>query len=469
MRKSIAIVLTVLLVGMLVAPAAAASPEYTLKINDVPYAGVMSVENGTTMIPLEFIEKTLTAETTVENEQIKIVKDNDIMLLTLNSTEADFNGVKKAMPLAPLKGNNELMVPLRFVLESFGVQVNWDAAKYEISVAPTAVSLTAAEKLLEEISEAMVVSNTYKMKADTSMKMDMTTDGKTEHMTMSGTVDASMQQVPMLAYLTTAMQIDEITGTEEEIPADLLKSEMVMNDEGFFMTMPGQEGWVKLEMEGLDLNKLMEQSGSQDPVKSVMQMREFGAEVTIVDDQIIDGQAYGVIHITMGQEALGKYLNDALGQVGGMFSMDIQGAEAAELDVMMKELFKNFKADISYDIVFDKENFLPTTMTLDMAIDMNMDIPANEELGTPAQAMQMKMIQKAAYQMYDYGVAITVPKIEEFKTMNDLMEELVPTEPVPAEEAPVPDEQVPAEELPVDEVPADEEPTDETTEEVPAN
>ncbi len=427
MRKSIAIVLTVLLIGMLVVPAAAAAPEYTLKINDVPYAGVMSVENGTTMIPLELIEKTLTAETTVENGQIKIVKDNDVMQIVINSTEADFNGLEKAMPLAAAKDDENVMVPLRFVLECFGAQVNWNAATYEISVTSPAVSLTAAEELLGKISEAMVVSNTYKMKADTSMKMDMIVDGKTEHMAMSGTVDASMQQVPMLAHLTTAMQVDEITGTEEEIPADLLKSEMVMNDEGFFMTMPGQEGWVKLEMEGLDLNKLMEQYGSQDPVKSVMQMREFGAEVTVADDQIINGKAYGIIHITMGHEALGKYLNDVLGQVGGMLSMDIEEAETAELETMMQELFKNLKADISYDIVFDKETFLPAAMTLEMAMDMNMSMPANEELGTPASAMQMKMIQNAAYQMYDYGVAFPLPNIEEFKTMDEVMEELVPT------------------------------------------
>ena len=438
MRKPIAVILSLLLIPMLAAPAAAASPEYNLKLNDAPYTGVLSVDNGTTMIPLGFIEKALGAEATVENDQIEIVKEGSVMELKFGSTEASFNGRIEAMPLAPYKANDDYILPLRYVLEAFGAKVDWNAATYEISVASPQVNISAAEQLLGKISEATMANNTYKMKSDVAMQMDMNMDGQNINMKMSGDLDASIQQKPMLITMTMAMKLDEISAPEEmpagEIPEELLKSQMVVNENGFFMTMPGVDGWVKLdEMEGLDFNKLMEQYGSQDPVQSIMQMREFGAEVTILEDKVIDGKAYGVLNIVMGQEALANYLNDIMGQLGGL-GVNLPEAEKAEFDAVMKDLFSNINADIAYDIVYDKDTFLPAVMELDMTMNMNMTIPANEELETPEQTMQIKMNQKAAYQMYDYGVEFEVPVIEEYKTMDEIMSEAAAMVPEPTPE-----------------------------------
>ena len=60
---------------------------------------------------------------------------------------------------------------------------------------------------------------------------------------------------------------------------------------------------------------------------------------------------------------------------------------------------------------------------------MEMDIPANETAGTPAQSMQMKTEQKASYHMYDYGIAFPVPIIEDYKTMNEWLAEQIPVLP----------------------------------------
>ncbi|HRW31009.1 MAG TPA: copper amine oxidase N-terminal domain-containing protein, partial [Emcibacteraceae bacterium] len=414
------IVLSLLLLAMLAAPAAAAST-FSLKVNDKAYDGEFSVIDGTTIVPLDFAGSIIGAQTTVENEQIKIEKDKAVMMLTLNSKQASFNQKQEDMLQAPARNNDTYMVPLRYVMESFGTQVEWNPATYEIIVKP--VVLTEAEKTFAQIPGVMIKSNTYKMKIASKMDMDMTMDGEDLQMSMSSTVNASMSQNPLILVADTIMNIDAFTGTEEEIPADLLKTQIVLNEDGYFMTMPGQEGWVKAEMEGIDFNKLMEQYGSQDPIRVILQMKEFGAVISEKEDQVIDGKTYGVLHIVMGQEAYAKYLNDMIGKTG-LLGMGVNEEDNAEFEAEMKELLNNFKADIAYDIIYDKDTLLPSNIKQDTVTSLSMTVPADEANGTPASEMQMKMNQKAEYQIYDYGIAFPVPIIDDYKTMDELMAEM---------------------------------------------
>lgn len=420
MRKPLTIVLSLLLLAMLAAPAAAAST-FSLKVNDKAYDGEFSVIDGTTIVPLDFAGSIIGAQTTVENEQIKIEKDKAVMMLTLNSKQASFNQKQEDMLQAPARNNDTYMVPLRYVMESFGTQVEWNPATYEIIVKP--VVLTEAEKTFAQIPGVMIKSNTYKMKIASKMDMDMTMDGEDLQMSMSSTVNASMSQNPLILVADTIMNIDAFTGTEEEIPADLLKTQIVLNEDGYFMTMPGQEGWVKAEMEGIDFNKLMEQYGSQDPIRVILQMKEFGAVISEKEDQVIDGKTYGVLHIVMGQEAYAKYLNDMIGKTG-LLGMGVNEEDNAEFEAEMKELLNNFKADIAYDIIYDKDTLLPSNIKQDTVTSLSMTVPADEANGTPASEMQMKMNQKAEYQIYDYGIAFPVPIIDDYKTMDELMAEM---------------------------------------------
>jgi len=420
LRKPLTIVLSLLLLAMLAAPAAAAST-FSLKVNDKAYDGEFSVIDGTTIVPLDFAGSIIGAQTTVENEQIKIEKDKAVMMLTLNSKQASFNQKQEDMLQAPARNNDTYMVPLRYVMESFGTQVEWNPATYEIIVKP--VVLTEAEKTFAQIPGVMIKSNTYKMKIASKMDMDMTMDGEDLQMSMSSTVNASMSQNPLILVADTIMNIDAFTGTEEEIPADLLKTQIVLNEDGYFMTMPGQEGWVKAEMEGIDFNKLMEQYGSQDPIRVILQMKEFGAVISEKEDQVIDGKTYGVLHIVMGQEAYAKYLNDMIGKTG-LLGMGVNEEDNAEFEAEMKELLNNFKADIAYDIIYDKDTLLPSNIKQDTVTSLSMTVPADEANGTPASEMQMKMNQKAEYQIYDYGIAFPVPIIDDYKTMDELMAEM---------------------------------------------
>ncbi len=420
MRKTLILAMAVLLIALSVVPAAA-EPGFVLKLNGQDYNGPFTVYDGSTAVPLTFIEEALPVETTVENETITIGLDDATLVMKLGSKAAVLNGQEKAMPLAPQLVDQDTMVPLRFVLESFGAQVGWDAGKNEISVTtPVLKAGLTAEQMLGKITQAMTSEGRYKMKADTTMQMEMTADGQIQNVDMSGQVNASVQEKPLLGYVSTSMKVDNITGTDEAVPPEALVSEVVLNDEGMFMTMPGYEGWVKMEMEGLDLNRLMEQYGSQDPVQSVLQMKEFGAVVNYEADKVVEGKNYGVIHVAMSEEALGKYLNSVIEQTG-LFKASDAEANDTELQAILDQVLKNFKADMSYDMVFDYETYLMVSMDMDMDMNMTLDIPANEESGTPATSMQIKSKQQAVYQIYDYGVEFEVPDVSGAKTMAEVM------------------------------------------------
>lgn len=416
MRKTLILVLSVLLLAMAAAPAAA-SPDFVIKANGQVYDGYFAVYDGSTVVPLSFIEQVLPVTNKVEGDSIIIALNSNSLSLKLGSNQAAVNGQDAVMPLPVQTDREQTMVPLRFVLENLGAQVDWNASTYEITVtSPILKNGMTAQQTLGKITQAMTDKGRYKMKADTSMHMQMTADGQTQNMDMSGQVVGSIQENPLLAYVTTEMKVDNITGTDEAVPPQAIKSEVVMNQDGMFMTMPGVEGWIKMDMQGLDLNQLMEKYGSQDPVKSILQMKEFGAVMNYADDQVINGKSYGVIHVEMSQEALGKYLNSVLDQTGLL-----KPGSGTEEEAILEQVMKNFKADISYDMVFDYETYLTVSMDMDMDMNMNLDVPANAEAGTPAMAMQIKSSQKAHYELYDYGVEFEVPDVSAAKPMAEVM------------------------------------------------
>jgi hypothetical protein len=87
-------------------------------------------------------------------------------------------------------------------------------------------------------------------------------------MDMNGTVEAWAQMDPMVMYMKQDMTV-AVPGAPVPWSSGRTIAEMVMNRDGIFMTMP-EIGWVKMDLEGLDMDALMEQSMAQDPT-TVMQ------------------------------------------------------------------------------------------------------------------------------------------------------------------------------------------------------
>ncbi len=102
-----------------------------LSFNQPPY-----IENNTTMVPMRAIFEALGASVNWDSnsQTITSTKGNTTILLTINSGTAVVNGksISLASPAKLVNGNT--MVPLRFVSESLGADVNWDGENKTISI-----------------------------------------------------------------------------------------------------------------------------------------------------------------------------------------------------------------------------------------------------------------------------------------------------------------------------------------------
>lgn len=91
---------------------------------DVPPTSI----NGRTMVPLRIIFEALGAKVAWDGKTQTITgtKDNTVTVLKLNSKEAKVNGKIVLLDVAPVSINNRTLVPVRFISESLGANVDWD-------------------------------------------------------------------------------------------------------------------------------------------------------------------------------------------------------------------------------------------------------------------------------------------------------------------------------------------------------
>ena len=86
------------------------------------------IENGTTMVPMRVTFESLgaTVDYDATTKSISAHKGNIDIELVTDSVLAKVNGTTSTLPIAVTNKNGSTMIPLRFVSESLGAQVNWD-------------------------------------------------------------------------------------------------------------------------------------------------------------------------------------------------------------------------------------------------------------------------------------------------------------------------------------------------------
>lgn len=110
----------------------------SIKINNVrsdmdvaPY-----IKNDRTLVPIRFVSEGL--NTSVywfpETRQVKIVDGDKIIFLTIDSKEVWTDGRVANMDVPPEIVSGRTFVPLRFISEELGADVEWDGEKREISI-----------------------------------------------------------------------------------------------------------------------------------------------------------------------------------------------------------------------------------------------------------------------------------------------------------------------------------------------
>ncbi len=407
MKKKLIFPLVLVMVLVLAAPASAA---VQLDVNGKNYtAASLDIQAGVTSVPLTVLSHILGCTVTQDGNNIIVQENQNRLQMTVDNKTAWLNEQEVQMSRAPQNINGQIYVPLAFICKSLGADVAWDDAQQLISVAyaETRDGLAAAD-LLAKSSQQMVEANRYKMAMDMDMNINATVqaEGQSESFNVQGknASDCWVQLDPVIMYMKqdTTINMPQPTdpGTQN------IQIEMLMNAEGMYMNIP-PNGWVKMDLPGVNLQDLMNQTQAQNVDAMLQQMKDLGMSVSLANDQEKNGQKYWVIDVVAGNDVFkSDYFKQVLGSIPTAQSADIE------------KLFDNMDLDLTYSTYVNQETYYTDFMDLQGKIKMNMDVPDETNPGQVA----IDMAIKCFYTMSDFGVPFAVPDVSKAVDYSTVME-----------------------------------------------
>lgn len=86
------------------------------------------IHKGSALVPVRAVTEAYgaTVEWDDETQTITITKDETVIVLQIGSLTATVNGEEKELTVAPEIHKGRTLVPIRFVAEAFGLDVDWD-------------------------------------------------------------------------------------------------------------------------------------------------------------------------------------------------------------------------------------------------------------------------------------------------------------------------------------------------------
>lgn len=101
-----------------------------------PDAQPLVDKSNRVQVPVRFVSEALGAKVAWNSKTKKVTVDlnSNQILLTLGKKAYTVNGKTEPMDTAALQKSDRTYVPLRFVSEALGAQVNWDSLNYMVSI-----------------------------------------------------------------------------------------------------------------------------------------------------------------------------------------------------------------------------------------------------------------------------------------------------------------------------------------------
>lgn len=118
-------------------------------LNDRSLTVAPYAKDGTTLVPLRFISEFLGADVEwnpLDKSKVTIKTEEDEITITLGSVNAVVNGEEMRMNVAPVVLKDTTMVPVRFVSEVLSYYVDYIGVTNQITVSNIAPALTVAGK-----------------------------------------------------------------------------------------------------------------------------------------------------------------------------------------------------------------------------------------------------------------------------------------------------------------------------------
>ncbi|SFJ77598.1 Copper amine oxidase N-terminal domain-containing protein [Paenibacillus sp. UNC496MF] len=156
MKKLICAVV-VLSVMIFAASANAAEPVKILMKNQIDGAPIAissdvspDIKKNRTMLPLRVISENLGATVDWSTSEVVLTKSDVEVILQLNSNKVVKNGKAMQFDVEPYLKNNRVMVPLRFIAETFGCNVGYSNSAVTVETKPLVIDGVKVKAVQEE-------------------------------------------------------------------------------------------------------------------------------------------------------------------------------------------------------------------------------------------------------------------------------------------------------------------------------
>ncbi|MBO7748963.1 copper amine oxidase N-terminal domain-containing protein [Paenibacillus sp. MWE-103] len=139
MKKIISCVM--LAVTLLVSSTAYAATSMSIIIDGTSVASDAKPEfkDNRTMVPLRVISENLGAKVAWSKSEVTVIKDGMKIVLKTDSAVAVKNGKAVQLDVKPYAKNNRVLVPLRFIAETFGCSVDYSHSTVSVESAPLVI------------------------------------------------------------------------------------------------------------------------------------------------------------------------------------------------------------------------------------------------------------------------------------------------------------------------------------------
>lgn len=167
MKKFLSGIFVALLLIFVALPAYAANIE--IKVDGVSTTTdvVPEIMNNRTMVPVRVISENLGAYVTWSNSEVTITKSDTEVILQMSSSTAIINGKMVPLDVKPYIKNNRTMVPLRFLAETLGYDVDYKKFTVTVNTEPLVIDGVKVKALQQEYRMTMggvvqqIIGNAY--------------------------------------------------------------------------------------------------------------------------------------------------------------------------------------------------------------------------------------------------------------------------------------------------------------------
>lgn len=263
-----------------------------------------------------------------------------------------------------------------------------------------------ADQWMAQSSANLQKANSYQGNID--MTMAVTANGIPDQpgpMSMNFHVVETMfmQMNPMVMYARQTIDMSGIPG----IPPGMsqMVNETLIRDNSLYSNAMGT-GWKTMPLGMANFQDILNTYNTQDPVKMLDQMRQYGIQCAFAQPVTINGKEIVVVDVTADPNQLVQQVKVLLDQM----AIPLQGQDAQDL----QKFLDTMTLDLSYRMYIDKQSVLPDRA--DMNIQFGMSIP-NPENG--AQAATVDMILHGLVTYCGFGQSYVLPDVSQAVPINN--------------------------------------------------